>query len=155
MIEVVVALGILSMVVGLAGSEIFQLLSFQRNWQDDMTATVDMRRAGSRFAGDAINAEDAKDSLGVRVDCNGTSSVALSWTETADVSHTATYSIVGDSLIRDFDGQQNEMARRVVAGSLQVSLCLQLLSMDLQVEGGRGRIENIRLQTYMRKLALP
>ena len=158
LIEVVVALGLLSMVVGLVGSEIFQLLSFERYWQDDLTATVDMRRAGSRFAGDALNSEDAKDSLGVRVACPPAapaSSVVLNWTDTADVSHTATYSISGGSLVREFDGQQNEMARRVVANSLQLSLCGQLLTMDLQVEGGRDRIENIQLQTYMRKLVLP
>jgi len=158
LIEVVDALGLLAMVVGLAGSGIFQVLSFERYWQDDVTATVDLRRTGSRFAGDALNAEDARDSLGERVVCPPgapASSVILSWTDTSDGPHTATYSISGGSLIRVFDGRQNEMARRVVANSLQVSLCQRLLTMDLQVEGGRGRIENIRLQTYLRKLTLP
>ena len=158
LIEMMVALGVLSMVVWLAGSGIFQVLSFERYWQDGVTATVDLRRAGSRFAGDALNAEDARDSLGERVGCPPdvpASSVTLSWTDTADGSHTATYSISGGSLVRVFDGNQNEMARRVVAGSLQVSLCLRLLTMDLQVEGARGSIENIQLQTYMRKLVLP
>lgn len=149
---------LIEVVVALAGSEICQVLSFQQYWQNDLTATVDMRRAGSRFAGDALNAEDAKDSLDVRVACPPAataSSVSLSWTDTADVTHTAAYSISGSSLVRVFDGQQNEMARRVVAGSLQVSLCGQMLTMDMQVEGGRGRIENIQLQTYVRKLVLP
>ena len=158
LIELVVALGVLAMVVGTAGSGIFQVLSFEQYWQDDVNATVDLRRAGSRFAGDALNAEDAKDSLGLRVACPPgapASLVVLSWTDTAGGSHTATYSISGTSLVRVFDGQLNEMARRVVAGSLQVSLCGRLLTMDLQVEGGRGRIENIQLQTYMRKLVLP
>ena len=158
LIEVVVALGVLSMVVGLAGSGIFQVLSFERYWQDGVTATVDLRRAGSRFAGDALNAEDARDSLGQRVGCPPqvpASSVTLSWTDTAGASHTATYSISGSSLVRVFDGQQNKMARRVVANSLQLSLCQRLLTLDLQVEGGRGSIENIQLQTYMRKLVLP
>lgn len=158
MIEVVVALGILAMVVGLAGRGIFQTLAFQRYWQDGVTATVDMRRAGSRFAGDALNAEDAKDSLGVRVGCAPTapaSSVDLSWIDTPDVPHTAVYSISGSSLVRVFDGQQNEMARRVVAGSLKVALCGNLLTMDLQGEGGRDRIETVHLNTYIRKLEVP
>ncbi len=158
LIEVVVALGVISMVVGMAGSGIFQVLSFERSWQDGVTATVDLRRAGSRFAGDALNSEDALDSLGTRVGCPPAvpaSSVDLSWTDTAGWPHTAAYNISAGSLVRVFDGQQNEMARRVVANSLQVSLCGQLLTMDLQVEGGRDRIENIQLQTYMRKLVLP
>ena len=158
MIEVLVSLGLLSMVVGLAGSGIFQVLSFERYWQDDMTATVDMRRAGSRFAGDALNAEDAKDSLGARVGCPPdvpASSVILSWTDTSGGPHAAAYSISGGSLVRVFDGQQNGMARRVVANSLQVSLCQRLLTLNLQVEGARGSIETIQLQTYMRKLVLP
>jgi len=158
LVELVVALGLLSMVVGLAGSGIFQVLSFERFWQDDVTATGDLRRAGSRFAGDAINAEDAKDSLGQQVSCPPgvpASSVTLSWTDVGSVAHTAVYSISGGSLIRVFDGRQNEMARRVVANSLQVSLCQRLLTMDLRVEAGRGRVENIRLQTYLRKLVLP
>lgn len=157
--ELAVALGVLSIVVVLAGSGIFQVLSFERFWQDDLTATGDLRRAGSRFAGDALNAEDAKDSLGRRVGCApgvpASPSVELSWSDTADGSHTATYSISGGSLIRDFDGRQNKMARRVVADSLQVSLCQRLLTLDLQVQAGRGSTENIRLQTYMRKLVLP
>ena len=158
LIELVVALGVITMVVGMAGSGIFQVLSFERHWQDGVTATVDLRRAGSRFAGDALNAEDALDSLGDRVGCPPAapaSSVDLSWTDTIGGDHTAVYSISGGSLVRVFDGQQNEMARRAVANSLQVSLCQRLLTMDLQVEGGRGSIENMQLQTYMRKLVLP
>ncbi|MCH7712106.1 MAG: hypothetical protein IIC99_00650 [Chloroflexi bacterium] len=154
----VVALGVLSVVVGLAGSGIFQVISFQRFWQDDLTASVDLRRAGSRFAGDALNAEDARDSLGQRVGCApgvpASSSVVLSWSDTVNGTHTASYSISGGSLIRDFDGRQNKLARRVVAGSLQVSLCQRLLTLDLQVEAGRGSVESIRLQTYLRKLIL-
>ena len=124
LVELVVALGVISIVVGLAGSGIFQVLSFERYWQDDVSATVDLRRAGSRFASDALNAEQAKDSLGQTVACPPgapASSVTLDWKDTAGGSHAAVYSISGTSLIRGFDGAQNELARKVVANSLQVS----------------------------------
>lgn len=155
LIEVLVALGIISLAVGLAGSGIFQVLSFERFWQDDMAATGDLRRAGSRFAGDALNAEDAVDSLGQRVGCGpgaSSSTVTLSWTDTTGSPHTATYSLSGGSLIRVFDGNQNKLARRVVANSLEVSLCQRMLIMDLEVKAGRNTTENIRLQTHLRKL---
>ena len=157
LIEVLVALGIISLAVGLAGSGIFQVLSFERFWQDDMKATGDLRRAGSRFAGDALNAEEAVDSLGQRLGCGpggASSAVTLSWTDTTGAPHTAAYSLSGESLIRVFDGQQNKMARQVVANSLVVSLCQRMLTLDLEVKAERNTTENIRLQTYLRKLPL-
>jgi len=157
LIEMAVALSVLSVVVALAGSGIFQIISFERFWREDLVATGELRGAGSRFAGDALNAEDAKDSLGVRVGCppsESSSSVSLSWSDTADGSHSASYRISEGSLVRNYDGKENELARRVVANSLQVSLCQRLLTLDMQVQAGRGAVEDIHLETYMRKLVL-
>ena len=157
LIEMVVALGVLSVVVALAGSGIFQIISFERFWQEDLVATGELRGAGSRFAGDALNAEDAKDSLGVRVGClpsESSSTVSLSWSDTADGPHSAAYRISEGSLIRNFDGNEKALARRVVANSMQVSLCQRLLTMDMQVQAGRGAVEDLHLETYMRKLVL-
>ena len=55
--EVTVAVGILTLALALVGSSVFQSLSIERFWQDDVVATKELRHAGSWFAGDAMNAE--------------------------------------------------------------------------------------------------
>ena len=47
LVEVLVALGILSLAIGLAGSGLFQVFSFQTSFQDKTIATKDLRHAGS------------------------------------------------------------------------------------------------------------
>ena len=51
------AVGILTLAMGLVGRGVFQVLSIQRFWRDDVVATRELRHAGSWFAGDALNAE--------------------------------------------------------------------------------------------------
>jgi len=65
LMEVLVAVGLISAATGIVGSGLFRVTSIQRFWRDDVIATKDLRHAGSWFAGDAINAEDALDSGGL------------------------------------------------------------------------------------------
>ena len=51
-----VAISIITVVSALFASGVFQVLSIQRFWRDDVVATKELRRAGSTFAGDALNA---------------------------------------------------------------------------------------------------
>ena len=157
LVEALVAIGILTFAVGVIGSGMFQVLNFQRFWKDDVGATKELRHAGSWFAGDALNAEDALDAGGVtQLTCNpnpDAEQVTLKWTDTNGVTqHTATYSLSGAELIRNYDGVLNTMARPVVAGSLDFSLCGNLLTLKMQVEADRGANEDITLQTYLRRL---
>ena len=67
LVEVLVAVSILTVVVGIFGAGMFPVLSIQRFWTDDLNATRKARHAGNWFAGDALNATDVLDSGGVQL----------------------------------------------------------------------------------------
>jgi prepilin-type N-terminal cleavage/methylation domain-containing protein len=80
LVEVLVALGILAVAMGLIGNGFFQVFWFQTSFQDDVVATKDLRHAGSWFAGDALNAKDAVDDTGNPLVCaSPATSVTLRW----------------------------------------------------------------------------
>ena len=157
LIEALVAIGILTFTVAIIGSGMFQVFNFQRFWQADVVATKELRHAGSWFAGDALNAEHVLDAGGVtQLTCNPNPTaeqVTLRWTDKNGVTqHSATYSLSGDELIRNYDGALNILARPVVAGTLDFTLCGNLLTLKMQVEADRGTNSDITLQTYIRRL---
>ena len=63
LLEVLVALGILSLALALATGGLFQVFSIQTSYQDKVVATKDLRHAGSWFSGDALNAQAAVDGM--------------------------------------------------------------------------------------------
>ena len=65
LIELLVSVSILTVVAGIFGAGMFQVLSIQRFWTDDVKAVRDVRHAGSWFSGDALNATDVLDDGGV------------------------------------------------------------------------------------------
>lgn len=147
LLEVAVALGIMSLAVGMVGTAIFQTQSIQRYWQDDAIATKDLRHSGSWLARDVLNAETTN-----LVDGNPpVNTVTVNWTDSASVSHTAIYSLSGTTLMRNFDGVQNVLADRVV--SVGFSLSSKVLTFSLEVQSSRGGTETINLQTYLRELS--
>ena len=157
LVEALVALGILSVAVGLIGSGLFQVLSFQKPWQDQVVATKELRHAGSWFAGDALNTEEVFDAGGAtRLTCDPDPKVAkvtLQWIDKDGVTtHNAIYSLTGQDLVRSYDGNLNTVASPVVVGTLSFSLCGNLLTVKMDVEAERGTTEDIVLQTYTRRL---
>jgi len=71
MVELLVSISILTVIVSIFGTGMFQVLSIQRFWTDDVSAVREVRHAGSWSAGDALNATDVLDSGGVdRLDCS-------------------------------------------------------------------------------------
>ena len=158
LIELLISVSILTVITGIFGAGMFQVLSIQRFWTDDVKATREIRHAGSWFAGDALNATDVMDAGGVdRLSCTPDPSVAqitLTWVDAAAVSHSVIYSIFGDELIRDLDdnGSPLTLARRVVADSLSFTLCGSLLRVTMEVFADRGTTEKLDLVTSLRKL---
>ena len=152
LVEVLVALGILSITVALAGSGLFQVFSFQTSYQDRVIATKDLRHAGSWFSGDALNAQAAVDENGEPLDClSASDSVTLSWTGNDGVYHSSTYKVSGDSFEREYDGRVNILADHVVANSVGFFHCGNLLTLELEVESDSGKVNNTVLWTYLRK----
>ena len=152
LVEVLVALGILSLAIALAGSGLFQVFSFQTSYQDKVVATKDLRHAGSWFSGDALNAQAAVDGNGEPLDCLSPSdSVTLSWTGNDGAYHSSTYQVSGDSFKRAYDGRVNTLADHVVTDSVGFLHCGNLLTLELEVEADSGQAKNTVLWTYLRR----
>ena len=158
LIELLVSISILTVVTGIFGAGMFQVLSIQRFWTDDVKAVREVRHAGSWLAGDALNATDVLDAGGVtRLTCAPSPSVqqvTLTWTDTSGASHNVVYSVSGGELLRDFDsnGSPLTMAGQVVANSVSFTLCGNILRAKMDVLAARGATDSLDLMTYMRKL---
>ena len=158
LVEIVVAIGIVSLVVGMFGAGIFQVLSTQRFWTDEVKATKDLRHAASWFAGDSLNAEDVFDASGVtRLTCApnpNVDNVTLVWTDNSGTLHNANYRLSGAELVREYDSSGNlvAMARGVVTSSVNFSLCSSVLSLKMDVNADRGTTQSLDIRTLMRKL---
>lgn len=146
LMEVVVAVGILGLVLAIVGGSLFQALSIDRFWREDVVATRELRHAGSWFASDALNA--ATTSL---VDgAPPANVVALAWTGTSGASHAATYSVSEGNLLRSFDGVLAVLVQGVVSASF--SLSGKVLTFDLTVAAEQGGTASMSLKTYLRML---
>jgi prepilin-type N-terminal cleavage/methylation domain-containing protein len=158
LVEVMVSVGITALVSGMLGAGIFQVLSVQRFWTEDVKATKEVRNAESWFAGDSLNSNDVLDAGGLnRLTCAPdpkVNQVTLTWADTAGAPHTAVYKLSGANLVRDLDssGILQEVARDVVASTVSFSLCGGVVSLDLDVLADRGTTESLDIRTLMRKL---
>jgi len=157
LIELLISVSILTVVTGIFGAGMFQVLSIQRFWTDDVKATREIRHAGSWIAGDALNAMDVFDAGGsVRLTCTPNppvEQVTLTWNEFGGSTQTATYSISGDELLRDNGIELPlRMAGRVVANSLSFTLCGSSFRVTMDVLSDRGTTERLDLITYLRHL---
>ena len=141
LVEVSIAVAILSLGTTLVGGAIFQVLSIQRFWEDDRIATKETRHAASWVSGDALEAT-ATDLV------DGAQGVETT-TLTLD-SGAVTYSLAGSKLIRQAGAAQNTIASSVV--SVNFSLAGQLMTMALEVTGSRGTTETLTQHTYLRLL---
>ena len=157
LIEVVIAVSLLSMATGMIGAALFQVHSIQRYWRDGAVATRELRHAGSRLAGDALNAESVLTSpppSGTPLPCAPASpspDVTLTWDD-SDSTHVATYTVSGQELTRTYDGATIRLADRVIAQSTGFSLCNNVLTFDMSVTADRGNSESMSLKTRIRKL---
>ena len=146
LLEVVIAVSIVTSGLGFVGTAIFQTLSADQSWRADLMASKQARNANSWFAGDALNAQSTDLTDGGPP----SGSVTLSWTGTDSVPHTAQYSLTGTDLVRAFDGVWTTVARTVVATGF--SLSGSILTFDLEVNARQGNTESTSLQTHLRWL---
>jgi len=144
--ELLVSIAIMSLALGLIGGGIFQALGIERFWSDNVIATKELRHGASWFAEDALNAQATDLSDGQAA----TSSATITWTDYADVSHSAAYTLVGDQLFRNFDGDQIVVARRVVSAGFSRSG--STLKLTITVDAAQGTIESTELEVYARML---
>ncbi len=141
LVEVSVALGILSLGLGLVGTSIFQVFDIQRSWQDQRVATKEVRHAASWFAGDVLKAT-ATD----LVDTDPPVDSVILTLGSGDV----TYRRSGDTLIREVGGNQNVIAKDVVSNGF--SLDAEVMTFTVEVAASGGNTETISLNSYLRML---
>ena len=161
LVELVIAVGLLSLATGLIGAGLFQVHSIQQFWRDDAVATRNLRHAGSWVAGDALRAQNvlaAPPPSETVLPCapGAPSSTVTLITSDVDganvVTHVITSAVSGDELTTTYDGATTTIARDVVSGSVGFSLCDNVLTFDLAVNSDRGNTESMRLKTHIRKL---
>lgn len=144
LLEVMVAISILTMGVGMIGTGVFQVLSGARFWQENVVATKDLRHAGSWFASDALNAKTTDLIDGAAA----VNTVML----TTFGDNEITYSLSGSDLIRSFDDgmtvAQTKVATDVV--SADFSLAGDILTFSLEVTADHGGTKTISLNTRLR-----
>ena len=146
LLEVVIAVAIVTSGLGVVGTAIFQALSADESWRTNVVATQQSRNANSWFSGDALNAQTTDLVDGAPA----SGSVTLSWTGTDAVPHTAQYSVSGTDLIRAFDGVNTPVARTVVSAGFSISG--SILTFNLDVDSGQGTTDSTSLQTHLRWL---
>lgn len=156
--ELLVSISIMTVVVSIFGTGMFQVLSIQRFWTEDVISVREVRHAGSWFAGDALNATYVLDAGGLdRLTCAPTPSVqqvTLTWTDDSGIAHNVVYSVSGDVLHREFDnnGTPLTMADGLVPDSVNFTLCGNTLRLNMDVLADRGSTDSLDLITYVRKL---
>lgn len=146
LVEVVVVVGILVMAMGMVGSTVFQVLTIEQRWRDGAVATKELRHAGSWFAGDALNAESTDLVDGGPPVAGAT----LTWADSSGQAHSATYTLSGADLNRNYDGAQHTIARKVASAGF--SLTSGTLTFDLEVQAGRNATKSASIQTFLRRL---
>ena len=152
LIEMLIAVSLISVATGIAGSSIFRVLSIQRFWKDDVSSVRDLRHAGSWFTADALKAQNVLDDLGDVLVCDiPTDNVTLVLINT-EGTYTASYSLTGDTLVRSLDGVDLIIVDEVIPGSAVFTLCDKMLTFDLTVEAGLGDTETMSLRTFLRRL---
>ncbi len=140
--EMIVGVGILSIIMGTIGTSLFQALGTQREVADDGLAINEIRNGLSWFAEDVKRARDADVTSGV---------LTLTWTDEFGgdgTNHTVTYELVGDSLVRTYDGSNHTVAHRVV--SVAFTLSSRTITAQLEVNAEPGTTRTLSMKTVMR-----
>ena len=146
LVEVLVAVSILTLATGLVGGGIFQSQVVQGPWRAGVVATKEWRNAQSWFSGDALRTQTVD-----LIDGDVPSSlVTFTWTSTNDELRTATYTLSGSDLIREYEGVQTSVARQVVSANF--SRNGSLVVMDLEISADGSDTKQSSLQIYMRNV---
>lgn len=144
--EVIVGVGILTAMGGFIGGGLYQVLNSNRTWSGNVLATKDMRNAQSWFVSDAMNAG----SVSLADGAPATTTVALGWADSGGTLHTSTYSRIGTNLVRNFDGVNTNVARRVVSSTFSRSG--KTVTFLINVTAAEGQYESSTVNTYLRLL---
>lgn len=114
LVEMLVYVGLLTSLVSIMSVGLSQALNSRPAIVDDGLAAHEVRRSLSWFAEDVEMAREADLTGGV---------LTLTWTnyfEDEGTDHTVTYALVGDNLVRTYDGVALEAARGVATATFAI-----------------------------------
>jgi len=147
LVEVLVGVGILTIVMSTIGTAMFQALGTQKGVVDDGLAINELWKGLSWFAEDVKMAQNTDLVDGAPA----VASVTFTWTDEfndAGVSHTSSYALVDDMLVRTYDGNAHTVARRAISAAF--SLSNRTVIAQFEVDAGAGTIRTLSLKTLMR-----
>ncbi len=155
LVELLVGLGILSVVMSIIGLSIFQALRTESAISSDGRAINQLRNGMSWFGEDGkmVQGTDLVDG-GPAVQCvDGVPCSSFTWTDEfndLDVAHSLSYTLVGNTLVRNYDGNAHGVAREVVATSFSRSG--KTVTAQLEVDAGAGTTRVLTVEVYMELL---
>lgn len=146
-VEALLGLSILSVVMTGMGAALFHAVRAQDEVVDDGLAINELRKGFSWFTEDAkmARATDLTDGA------PPASSATFSWTDAyqgAGISHTVSYGLIGDRLVRTYDGKAHTVAHRVL--SVSFSRTGQVITALAQVNAKPGQPRTLSIQAVMR-----
>ena len=146
-IELVAGLGLFSMVTCGVGMTIFQALVTETKVVNDGVAINELRNGLAWFASDVKMAQ----STDLVDEAEPASACTLTWIDdfdNAQVSHTSSYALVDDKLVRTYDGNAHTVANRVI--SVSFSRSGEAITAQCEVNCGSGITKTLSVRTVMR-----
>ena len=145
--EMLMSIGILTIVVGMVGSTMWQSTQIHSRVLGDGVAINELRNGLGMFADDVKSAQSSD----LPTDSSPATSVVLSWTDEYNdlvTPHSSTYALSGSKLIRTYDGVDIVVARSVV--SVSFSLTARTISGTIEVSATAGDTTTLSLITVMK-----
>ena len=149
LVEVVVGVAIMIMVMNTMALSMFQALRTESEIIGDGRAITELRNGMSWLGEDGriVQSTDLADG-GPAVQCvDGVPCASFSWTDEFNnlaVPHSLSYTLIGDTLVRNYDGNAHGVARGVVASSFSRSD--KRVTAQLEVDAGAGTTRILTLQ---------
>lgn len=140
--EVVVMVGLMVTLMSTLGTTMFQALSTQGKIIDDGLAINELRKGLSRFSADMKMAKTTDLADGATAN-----SITTSWTDQfqgAGTAHTSTYALVGNSLVRTYDGVSHTVGRGVSSALFSRSGKTVVAQIEVQVSPGVTRTLSVK-----------
>ena len=138
LIELVVSIGIGSVLLMGAGESIFQVVSGVDRGVEQLTTLRDAENAAGWLTRDARMAEytDVVDGA------QQVSTLTLQWTDSeGGGTHTVTYAISNSELIRSFDGSTTTVSRRINSVGFSRSGRFLNLQVEVLADGGTSSLQ--------------
>jgi len=153
--EVIVAVGILTIIMSTIGLSISLALKTQSTISGDGRAINELRNGMTWFGEDGKMAQgtDLIDGGAVVQCAEGVPCAAFTWTDEYNdlgTAHSLTYTLVGGTLMREYNSNAHAVVRKVAAASFARSG--KTVTAQLEVHAGAGTTRVLSMEVFMELL---